>query len=384
MSELTDELTAEQSAAVAVVWKPFKFDGHWPIYQFVAEQLHELGLPPQATLASFPGPGHAVGGGVRYRAVHYEQAGMSRPNPEGLVRLTVAGLRHVDDDNGLVADFLKLVAHLVTVRRTAIYSPRQVVKVQVTRKEVAALYPYGPPMRMEHLHAMAQLEPPTWGGGTNQQESPVWWADLGPEIRGYDGVIDVEDYLTHVAAELTAVKPAVRPEPPADMALVWSIDYLSTAWKVRFRKYLIEHVTSLERAARLSHPVRTAAEFEAALSAFTEILAHFHVEDPPAALREEGQDMHPLAKMEVYLTPARLGRGDRDRVLTAMGTLNAIRVVRNGIHHVKSEPAAFAALHELGIGYPVMDWGWAWDAIRIAAAEAFHTIREEVQISGRI
>jgi len=160
-------------------------------------------------------------------------------------------------------------------------------------------------------------------------------------------------------------------------ALVGAIDYLDTVWQLRFNKKKLVHFESLERAALLALPVHSADGFDTALSAFADVVGHLSVPDQPGA-----QDQHPLTKLDAFLAP-RLQGANAQRIHDALTTLTLIKTVRHGMQHSKAAPDAAAALHTLGIGYPVRDWAWAWDAIRHAAINAFEALREEIQVSRR-
>ena len=62
----------------------------------------------------------------------------------------------------------------------------------------------------------------------------------------------------------------------------------------------------------------------------------------------------------------------------AIAMLNHIRVVRNAGSHAEAEPEALTAYRAMGIEYPVLNWGSAWDAVRMHAVGAFDALREEL------
>jgi hypothetical protein len=375
MAGLKDELTDDQSVLVRAVWDAQIKHGRWPIYQFVEADLHRVGIGALATLASFPTVG-APGSGPRYSAVHYEIAGRTTPKPGSLVKLTLAGLRHVPNDLGRTERFLSLVKLLVQERQDAPYSPIHEVSVNITPDMIVRHFRGASRDSWVFLHEAARLEPPTWAGLSNGPDDFDWWHDIGPEILDYADVTDVDDYLNRVTAQLTPRRTVVSSVvmPPRD--LVGAIDYLDTVWQLRFKAKLVQ-VDSLERVAMLALPVETADAFDAGLSAFADVLSHLSVVDQPGSA-----DQHPITKLGAFL-PGRLPLADHNRIQAALATLNRIKTVRHGMQHAKAAPAAAEALHELGVGYPIANWSAAWDAIRLAGIGAFDALREEIQISRR-
>jgi hypothetical protein len=375
MSSLSDELTADQTRLVNTVCAQFFQQGQWPIFQFVEAQLQQAGLDALTTLRSFPVVG-AEGVGPNYSAVFYEKAGRVVPSPDSQVKLTLAGLRHIPNGNGLAADFLMLVGLLVAERVRARYSPVEVVKVNVTGKQVAALFPPHASERLAQLHALAQHEPPTRPDISMQPSDEYWWSDVGPSIRDYSDLAGLDDYLGRVSTQLEQPLLRARPEPPHPRALAGAIDYLDAVWQLRFKKKLVK-LESLERAALLALPVHSADGFDTALSAFADIVGHLSVPDQPGA-----SDQHPLTKLGAFLPP-RLAGANVERIHGALTTLTLIKTVRHGMQHAKAAPEAAAALHVLGVGYPVRNWAWAWDTLRHAAINAFEALREEIQVTHR-
>lgn len=372
---LTDDLTGDQKQLVELVCAAFFQNGQWPIFQFVEARLQQSGIDALTTLKSFPYVG-SDGHGARYSPVFYERTGRSTPSPGSQVMLTLAGLRHIPNDNGLTDDFLHLIGLLVSERARAPYSPIHEVSVKITRRQIANIYPPGSE-RIKLLHGLAKREPPTWSGLSTQPTDDYWWHDIGPSIRDYAELTDVDDYLRRVTTQLELPQVRERPVPPHPRALVGAIDYLDTVWQLRFSKKRLVRIESLERAALLALPVDNADAFDSALSAFADVLGHLSVPDQPGA-----PDQHPLTKLDTFLAP-RLPGANAERIRGALTTLTLIKTVRHGMQHSKAAPDAAAALHTLGIGYPVRDWAWAWDAIRYAAINAFESLREEIQVARR-
>lgn len=375
MSRLNDDLTDDQKLLVQLVCAAYFQNGRWPIFQYVEARLQRSELDALTTLASFPVVGSS-GTGPRYSAVFYEQGGRSFPAPGSLVRLTLAGLRHIPNDNGLIEDFLLLIRFLVEERARAPYSPIQEIAVNVTGKQIANMFPPHSSARITQLHDLACHEPPTWSALSEHPGNGDWWHDIGPSIRDYAEITGVDDYLGRAAAQLEPPRMLARPEPPPPRGLVGAIDYLDTVWQLRFgKRNKLVQIDSLERAALLALPVSTADEFDTALSALADVLGHLSVPDQPGA-----ENQHPLTKLGTYLPP-RLPGANAERIQSALTTLTWIKTVRHGVQHAKAAPPAALALHELGVGYPVRDWSWAWDTIRYAAITAFEALREEIQVS---
>lgn len=376
MSDITGPLTTDQAALVAAVWKACTACGQWPIYQYLEAGLQNDGLSALATLHSFPtAKNETYGSAGGYAAVFYQRNGMASPDAGSKVSLTIAGLRHVADDGGLTAHYLGLVRYIAAKRAAAPYSPTQVINVAVSRADVLKVLP-DDDERLTQIFELASHEPATWSGMTSSPEAELWWSEAGPHVRDFQGVADAEDYLARVIARIQ--RPTVPPPRPAasPRSLVAALDYLDAIWQGRFHQPLVQ-LESAESAAKLALPVTNVDEFDGALSALADVLGHLRVPDRPT-----GEDQHPITRLGQFLPP-KLKQANPERIAEALNNLNRIKTVRHGVQHAKARPKGADALAELGIGFPVSDWAWAWEMIKFHAVNALDAIREEIQASRR-
>jgi hypothetical protein len=75
----------------------------------------------------------------------------------------------------------------------------------------------------------------------------------------------------------------------------------------------------------------------------------------------------------------RLSEAGRERVLRAKDTLKAVNYIRVGAQHGSAVAKAASAFNELGIDYPPLGWGSAWETVQARTIEALDAIREEIQ-----
>lgn len=378
MNVLLAEPTQDQFDLIQTIWEGHESCGQWPIFQYVEARAAERRRDALAILRSFPQVGHK-----QYSAVWFDQAGNSTPDARSQVKLTVAGLRHVTTNMPLTEDFVQLVRYLVEVRRSAPYAPNRLVTVKATRAAIAeALYPGTArdqcDARMNTLHGMLRLEPATWMGAHGSPRDNEWWPDLGPQILAFADIADVKGYLDRVWEMYAPPQAPPLWTPPPQDALVKAVDYLDAVWRARFGKPLLV-LHSAERTAKLASDADDSDAFDSRLTALADLLAHLQVID--VSVGAPG-DTHPLSRLAVFLPP-RLSGANAARIEAALNTLRLVKDIRNGMQHANASAGAASALVELGIDYPVVDWQRAWNIIRARSAEAFDTVREEIQVTQR-
>lgn len=62
-----------------------------------------------------------------------------------------------------------------------------------------------------------------------------------------------------------------------------------------------------------------------------------------------------------------------------VGTLQAVKHVRNGASHVHGASQAAAAMRLLGLSYPIVDYRQAWTSVTAYVIDALNVLREELQ-----
>lgn len=298
--------------------------------------------------------------------------------PKDHLRLTIAGFRHLPAASTLVDDHLMLVGTLGAIRANVSLDPFDTAWPKVTAHEVVQAAfdirgrPPGPidPSRLDFM----RHEPATWQCVITGTTAENWTIELSPQIRRFAGVHGVDDYLERLslvlAPETSGVQPPALVSP---FTLPAAVDYLDAIWWRKFGSGLVV-APGLERSARLTFDVESAAEADSALSALAEVLKSLEV---PGV---KGVGGHPLQRLLPYLRE-HLSVEVMPAIEDAVAILNAARQVRAGAQHLQAQSGVVDALALLNLPYPVADWPSAWRQIQQAVAYGCDVIRQEVHAS---
>jgi hypothetical protein len=167
--------------------------------------------------------------------------------------------------------------------------------------------------------------------------------------------------------------------PSSPLALPEALDFLDTAWRVAFgKKRELLKPRGITNNARLSQPCATREEFEAGLSALTDIMKNIDI--PDDLLNNTAIQKHETVnRLSDCLKKHLADPVDHQDIENAADTLRSVNKIRNALQHSGASTELLTIFSKLGISYPPQ-WGSAWDRIRAATIEALRIIREKVLI----
>ncbi|MFG1833852.1 hypothetical protein [Micromonospora chersina] len=353
-------LGGPQKELLAIIGDAVMATGAWPVYQYVQAKLDDLGLDSEEVFAGLPSFSHLH---LTYSLARRDRTGRE----EEPVKLTVAGMAHLDRFASTVEMFLQAVNELADRRAAAPFEPGRVVTVEISWPElVTNLGLNGEPL-LDLLPELLQGEPATWHG-PQQRGDAGWIYQPSSHLRRFRRVRDVNDYLTRMRAWIMPPEPAPAPQPVSPLGVVAAFDYLDVVWQLKFGRKVM-HVPSAERAARLALPVSTPEEFDNRLSALGEMFKGLDA----APDMEAG----PFDKMRRFLT-RELPAESLPAVRAAINTMFHVTHIRNSGQHFGAATQAAVALPALGLDFPITDHAAAWRIVQTHVINALDTIRVEV------
>jgi hypothetical protein len=368
---MTDQVSADidplllplggpQKELLAIIGDAVMTTGAWPVYQYVQAKLDDLGLDSEEVFAGLPSFSHLH---LTYSLVRRDRTGRE----EEPVKLTVAGMAHLDPFASTVEMFLRVVNELANRRAAAPFEPSRVVTVELSWPELVTDLGLDREPLVELLPELLQGEPATWHG-TQQRGDAGWIYQPSSHLRRFRGVREVNDYLTRMRAWTMPPEPAPAPQPVSPLGVVAAFDYLDVVWQLTFGRKLL-HVPIAERAARLTLPVSTPEEFDNRLSALGEMFKGLDA--------APDMDAGPFDKMRRFLT-SQLPAESLPAVRAAIDTLFQVTHIRNGGQHFGAATQAAVALPALGLEFPVINHAAAWRIVQTHVINALDTIRVEV------
>ena len=362
MAGMLDPLDDAQRALVDLVWARFATAGKFPQYFYVDYCMRQRGFQAEAVLKSFP----VVGSDLRadgYRAVDWWHNGPT-PNPDGPVRLTIAGLHHVHSDASalICRGLLAYIRSAGEARARILDSPFEKPDLEVDLREVLRESGEGKGVE-DQIGLIAGQE---WPALRFQQHSGR--GEFAQQLDRAD-FFTTDDYLTAVTAALSPPqRPTVLPytEP---RALLRAFNFLDITCELVLGEPLVPR-PPMDRSSLLALDASTEAEFQTGVVVLTEIIGN---------LRVPGKNpSHVLGRIEQYLVDQLAGI-DRDAVHQAVEALDQIRVVRNSFVHPKPSPTLIEAHRALGLAFPIQDFDTGWDSVRAHAGTALNRLQEEIQ-----
>lgn len=170
---------------------------------------------------------------------------------------------------------------------------------------------------------------------------------------------------------------AAVPYSPRDLPA--ALDFLNIVWTLAFPKTRLLQLKSAESAAGLTFSCSRREEFAARLSELADTLKLMYV--PDALLPDADKNLKKDATLDriAAALESRFAEYDGAGVEWAIGQLRAINKARKAFQHSGASGDLVGAMSKLGIEYPILDYGQAWDAIRSRAAESLSELRRAIQ-----
>lgn len=350
----------------------------WPIFQYVEAVLYRRETPIDARTVLLECPRISIGpaGIGHYGWVRLTSSSPHTPQPEDVVALTMAGMRHVPSALSDTESFLKVLRYLVAREHYFVPSPTKVQVTEVRFEDIWAELLSAEPrrlfMRDERLAFLADLlrtEPGTWSFPINVPASDpmTWTVVVSSALRVFDGVTDASDYVERVVDLLT---PPLQPSTPsyAGLTLPEAIDYLNAVWRIHAGEALVR-ITRAEAAARLAHDCSSVEEFEADLSALCGLLGQLRLPNHAGDAK--------LIDLKSYLG-AQLDPDGYSRVELAVDDLRRLFDLRAWRQHPGADRRGRSAMTALGLQLPTTQWHEAWSIVQASTVKAITSIREEV------
>jgi hypothetical protein len=371
VSDLLAPVTDDQRLLLGLIGQVYGVHGKPPIWQYLEAELDRRGLEPEALLRSLPMVGGSSPISRRYGLVAFNTLVLGADAP---VRLTVAGYRHVPDMRPTARFFVDILRLLIERRRNANFTPTAVTSVVLTSDDLKAACPAASDQLLKLVPDMLDLEPATMRGSSHTAPDGKWTRQLDRDLLNYADVQDVDGYVARVVELYTPAPAPVARTFPQPFDLVASLEYFNTTWQLHFGKPVVQWFNG-ERIARLTLPVASFDEFASQLSTVSELLKNLRVPGGAPA------DKTAIARLRTNLEHAVSSELARSRIADAATTLVNVVHVRNSlIQHSGREHAGVRALTDLGVAYPVADWGDAWITVQTRTLEALGVLREEIQI----
>ncbi len=378
---LREALTAEQMDLLRLLFEPFDATGDWPVWQFADLMLDQRGIDAADVLASLPAAGSLQPRSQNYGLVWRSDSHL-QPQPDSVVALTVAGLRHVSGAGPLLGAFLTTIRFLVEQQRSLVPSPARVVEATVAseaiEKELLTAGIEGkrlrPPASLlkRKLRAVLGHEPLLYSVVQQPQQGVEQWTVRVPAaLRRYRSLDSIEDYLDRVTELVAPHEPPSVPFSAGPLDIPNSVGYLDAVWKSKTRTHLFVDLDPAS-VARLTQPCGSEEEFNSLMSALADVLGQA-VTPGTAAPPQRGA----LEAVRDYLARS-LDADAAERTAAAVTTLIRLRHIRVSTQHRDARHKAVAAFTEIGLPFPPISWTQAWTHIAAMATSALNALREEV------
>lgn len=376
-------LTSEQQKIVDVTAHAFfANEWHWPTFQHVQAILDRERLDARTILSTFP----VSDGAIRYGA--FTSLGwIANVRDETELELTLLGLHHYSgpftaEREALARDILRLLQVFIEARRTFTPPATQVQHLQITSDDALSgivRLRGGVPHNLPSARVLAFFvgkEPPFFAsiGGSGSAGDDNWTWTITRGFFDYEGVdLDIQRYVRSIVEKYHVPQSAARRVLPSPLSLPTSLGYLDTVWRVVHGPgtHLVV-LPSPDRAAALAFDAATREEFLERVTALADVLKCLSV---PSGGDQRGG--HALGRLRAYLA-WKLPAEAQDRVSRAIDQLGNVNDIRNAGGHADADTKGARAYRALGLTLPVTDWPAAWQVVRVAATEAFDSLRDEL------
>lgn len=163
----------------------------------------------------------------------------------------------------------------------------------------------------------------------------------------------------------------------APAALADAFDYLDAAWQLCFGNRLL-NIRTAATVVELTSASRNLDEFKSRLSALDDLLKGFRIPDaqlPPGGSIPSDQT---FKRMEAVLS-SKLPPSDLAAIASSFDHLKAINRSRVALQHTDRASELPQALGVLGLAWPIIDYGAAWDTVRSRAVAALKRLAMAVR-----
>lgn len=407
-SVLRQELAPLHDALLKQIWEPAAstaVEGKasaWPTWDYVSRALyreHPEISDAYALLVALPSVPPRSANAPRYGLAWYDGLPAVAISPETRVGLTIAGLARVSTPTAVaVADQLaRIIGELADAEDRLPLDPATVGKDDLQLSEILR-------RSVEEIGATSEVPPEAVVAAVLQHEyapiqvygMPDDYGNPGTQafkvqlgrvsLRAFRGVRTAADYLDLVdtdAESHTTDELSISP-----LSLVQTLDFLGyvlsadPSWGERPR---LTQAPDLQSAVALAAAVVSRSDYESALSGLWNVIGQLNVPAVPheiAAERFQGKQPGSITQLAVWLEqrlshdPAAMARAR-----TAIKVIRAPGRLRAEQQHSSTSARAEAAQAHATLGLPsvLYDYASAWQTICARLADAFDTIRREVQ-----
>ena len=172
-----------------------------------------------------------------------------------------------------------------------------------------------------------------------------------------------------------ALKAAV---PVSPRELPMAFDFLDATWRLAFGRSLLR-IRSAEAVAGLVLRCPTREEFAQRLSELADLIKLMEISDDLLPDDKRTLNKSETLKRLGAVLALKFGGEQTGASDGAIKILQAINKTRRAFQHSGASRDLPVALAELGITYPIEDYGQAWDVVRAHAVESLSTIRKVVR-----
>lgn len=219
-TDLFAPLGAEHQGLVDLMAMRYLRDGQWPVWQHVEHELDRHELDADKLIRTLPMVGSDAPVGPSYGLAWYDRFHLdsdSRPALTMAAALHVPTLRQVWE-----RPFLLLLKMLVEVRMGSTVSPQASREITIERDDILRAFPHMNPALVPDLPSILDHEPATRGSSHTGGEDGNWKRTLSRELRKYQGVTSLDQYVQRVVGQIEeAVRAYMVPAiavPPAAAA----------------------------------------------------------------------------------------------------------------------------------------------------------------------
>jgi len=366
-------LTDDQRDMLEILLAAWHERWNWPVFDYVSRMLvTRNGADAFETSSRMPVL-QGVGAMVRYQLLFFEH-GPVLDNAQK-VGLTIAGFWRAGGERE-ARTLVEVIGYLADEDGHLQPDPDRPVSLDVGLADVIAA---SRPLRGWSPRALADAlsrEPALWGNVQTGDDARV--RPVGDRLAPYRGVHEVEDYLRIVAATLGHPVAADLPTAYPPLALVEALGYLDAVWRYRLKGPLLGRNQPVSWV-RLAQSAASTDEFDARLSALTDVLVHLDVrlpaaEESDALAAKEGSLLRLRRRLRLELDALPSSRVDE-----AIETLRSIVRIRAGGQHSGLGSETASAFRALRLPYPPLDYAVAWEQIRSRAIDGVNAIRQEIQ-----